>query len=56
MTEKSRSALNEQINMHQECIREAIKRAEYQLIKYKLIEIQFLSDNLKEDSITQKFK
>jgi len=56
MTEKSRSALNEQINMHQESIRQALKRDEYQLINYKLIEIQFLSDNLKEDSITQKFK
>ena len=51
ITEQSRNALNEQVREHQMCIVNAAKRGEYALIKYKLGELLFLKQTLREEFI-----
>jgi len=50
----SREAIREQIFQHKNTIRKALERSEFELIKYKLSEINFLKE-LIEDEIIQKW-
>ena len=55
VTENSRNAMQEQVRMHQVSIIDACKRSEYDLIKYKLDDLLFLRDTLKEDFVGNIF-
>ena len=56
ITESSRNALYEQARKHQLNIYSALKRAEYELIEYKLNELNFLSNVLKDNFVQQLYK
>ena len=56
ITQNSRIVLNEHLRLLQIGIMSATNREEYHLVKYKLDELLFLKENLKEENIEQIFE
>ena len=52
ITEESKAAKNEQLRLLQLSIMSATKRQDFELIKYKLDDLIFLNENLKEDHVS----